>query len=143
MHLDGAAAARRRAPSSTVSVGGFRGEIPEPIAELSSRARSYYDVAWRSPVAASWVESDLLVVEEWASLKALVAKKFADDVEPQASILSQVRAREIELGLTPKSRLANRVRVVDDEPDSFRSEDQVPTLPAHAIETLRRSGVIA
>ena len=57
-------------------------------------------------------------VAEWASLKAVVADTFAAGEVPQTAILGQVRAREVDLGLTLKARLAARVQIVDVDPDA-------------------------
>jgi hypothetical protein len=109
--------AANRAPSSTVPAAGYDGPIPPALLELGAIAARFYDEAWRSPVAGYWHTSDAHAVAEWAGLKAIVAAQLADDQEPKAALLGQIKAREAELGLTPRARMAMRVSIIADIPE--------------------------
>lgn len=109
--------ARRRAPSTTLPAGGYDGPRPDSPVVLSPAALELYVDAWRSPVAAAWIDADAILVAEWAALKAATFAKLAAGDDPQAAILGQVKAREDALGMSPKARASMRMRVVDDDVD--------------------------
>lgn len=110
-HLDVRGAERRHAPSASLPISGFEGEAPESPIPLSEDAERLYAFAWRSPVAAWWLEADALLVADWASLQAIVNASYAAG-EPKAALLAQVKARSDALGMSPKARQMAALRVV-------------------------------
>lgn len=107
-------AVRRNAPTiptTELPASGRKGPVPEPPAwaKIPARGpvRSWWAWAWSTPEAALWSEGDMQSVVRLAWLMG-----SADVSDPKvAGVVQQLEAN---LGLSPKAKLAMRVKIVAD-----------------------------
>lgn len=71
----------------------------------SGRTRTWWETAWRSPMAVAWLDADVLAVRDLARLHDLTFEALdAGDVDTVAKLRSPIDRLEDRLGLTPKAR---------------------------------------
>ena len=91
----------------------------------SRRWRQLWAELWRLPQAVQWERSwQVLLVAEYVSLKIL-----ADRPKATGKLISEVRLREFELGLTHNGLLRNRW-VIDAVPDEPIASDEPADEPS-------------
>lgn len=93
---------RRRNVSSTkreLPVASGRKAPPVPIRGHLAKTRKWWQVVWASPMAAEWLDADVLALER---LCMLVERMYRGDL-PVAAMGPMLRLEE-SLGLTPLAR---------------------------------------
>lgn len=107
-------AIRRNAPTiptTELPASGRKGPIPTPPAWAAipdkSPVREWWDWAWSTPEAALWSTGDMQSVVR-------LAKLMGEQDTSDPKVAGVVHQLEQNLGLSPKSKLAMRVKVVPD-----------------------------
>lgn len=136
--------ARRRnaptLPTDALDVDGRTSDVPEPLFDLSTPERRFYEWAWSTPAACAWHWSDAELVADWARLKSLASRYMAGEIlkfgkdgeafpaELPSALLSQITAREDRLYLSPSARKKGRTAIVPTaEPTSATTTGNVTT----------------
>lgn len=123
-------ARRRRTPGSDAHKtlpAEFDGPIPPfPLGKLDRRRAAAWRELWRRPQAAAWTELNLVdQVARFFALRNLIDDTLAAGGEPKAATLSELRALESTLALTPIALARLRWKIAD-------PADVVDLRPAHA-----------
>ena len=116
-------------PTSNLRADGRDDKPPDPIEELDTLEREYYDWAWSTPSAFAWHDCDAELVAEWARLKAYATRCLRGEITRQVSsgsmivadlssgMLGQITTREDRLLLSPVARAKGYAKIVEPEPE--------------------------